>query len=281
MKTEFRAIAMRFNEQNWRDIVGKIESAGIGHNVWDGEPYLVNNWGGEHDPYIGNCSERHSVMQKVDKVYEEWDEAVFLEACGIDAEFETFIITREQILQLNSYNKYNVGIALKEWFPKAFEVELEAGRWYKLPTFGKLMFMFTGGFGNDATYGFNRIGEFCDKIGVQRTRIEEYVPATDEEVETALIEEAKRRGFKKGVRVNDIYNGKSDTDTTTISSNDFDYEGVPLGKFQDKMALRDSKGNILFVDGQWADVIHSPIELTIEEIAERFGVSVEQIKIKK
>ena len=53
MKKEFRAIAMRFNEQNWRDIVGKIESAGIKHYVWgidEHGSYLVNNWGGEYGP---------------------------------------------------------------------------------------------------------------------------------------------------------------------------------------------------------------------------------------
>lgn len=280
MKKEFRAIAMQFNEQNWRDIVGKIESAGIKHNVWGGEPYLCNNWGGEHSPYIGNCDTYHSALKKMDKVYEEWDEAVFLEACGIDANTETFTITREQIRILADQHSWSESY-LKQLFPKAFESEMEAGRWYKLPTFGKLMFMFTGGFGNDATYGFNYDGEFSETIGVQRPSIEDYVPATDHEVKEALIKEAKRRGLKQGVRVNDIYNGDRYEDTTTISSNDFDYERVPLGEFQDKMALRDSKGNILFVDGQWADVIHSPIELTIEDIAERFGVSVEQIKIKK
>ena len=283
MKKEFRAIAMRFNEQNWRDIVGKIESAGIKHYVWgidEHGSYLVNNWGGEYGPYIGNCSGMHSVIQTVDKVYEEWDEAIFLEACGIDAEFDTFIITREQILQLDrsAKNKTNqlVSADLRRWFPKAFPTELVVGRWYKLPTFGNLMFMFSGGFGNDATYGFNYDGEFSDRIGVQRMRIEEYVLATDQEVKEALIKEANRRGLKKGVRINDIYNGKNDTDTITVSSNRLDYESVPLGRFQDKMALRDSEGAILFVDGQWADIIEQT--LTLEQRVERIEGQIKSMR---
>ena len=37
----------------------------------------------------------------------------------------------------------------------------------------------------------------------------------------------------------------------------------------------------VFNNGKWAEIIEEPIELTLEEIAEKFGCKVEQIKIKK
>lgn len=201
MKKEFRAIAMRFNEQNWSSIVGKIESAGISHNIWGGgdQYYLCNNWGvGDNSDglSIGNCSRRHSNINIVDKVYEEWDEAVFLEACGIDAEFDTFIITREQILQLDKSAKNEtsqlVSADLMQWFPKAFGRELKVGVWYTRKTFGRFMFRFSGGYGNGATYGFDYDGVFSERVGVHK--VNPYEQATRQEIRQALIEEAKRRG---------------------------------------------------------------------------------------
>lgn len=181
-----------------------------------------------------------------------------------------FKITKEQILQLNSYNNYDCGVALRQWFPKAFETELEVGKWYTVEN-GCLFFLekitddwFKG-------YGFTSAKNYYNDF--QEYKSKKLTIATDQEVETALINEAKKRGFKDG-------NYKClDFPTLTIKNcNIYEYSA-----YKNRLFLS-SKGiycNLIFNNGKWAEIISETIELTLEQIAEKFNVSVEQIKIKK
>lgn len=272
MKKEFRAIAMRFNEQNWSSIISKIESAGIRHNIWGGRDqcYLCNNWGGEEVPYIGNCSERHPNMQIVSQVYQEWNEAIFLEACGIGQ--QTFTVSKEFILEAHNVACLTWQKKIEEQFKELFPTpELEVGKWYRVPRFGKCMIMFNGDFRNSVTYGFDYDGDFSYKIGVQTADLRDFVLATDKEVETALINEVKKRGYKNG-----NYKCLLLPHSTHNTNEDFDYRPK-----DNELALGATFSNIVFSNGKWAEIMKEPIELTLEQIAERFNVNVEQIKIKK
>lgn len=81
--------------------------------------------------------------------------------------------------------------------------KLEVGKWYKNPQYGSALYCVTSiDLCNDSysAYGFNYSGQW-------RTNEEfgdldsDPIPATDKEVEEALIKEAKKRGFKEGVTI--------------------------------------------------------------------------------
>lgn len=117
---------------------------------------------------------------------------------------KTFTITEEQIEELSKW-KHGKRL-MQDWFPEAFKKKLEVGKVYKHPNFrgGKFMFKFNGEFGERITYGFDSDGKWCDTLGIHEELINDYEEATKEEWLEALKEEAKRRGFKKGVKYNRV-----------------------------------------------------------------------------
>lgn len=162
---------------------------------------------------------------------------------------KTFTITEEQIEELSKW-KHGKRL-MQDWFPEAFEKQLEVGKVYKYPSLSeKFMFKFNG-FGAD-NYGFTTTGEWSNDLGVWKDEVNLYKEATKEEWLKALKEEAKRRGFKKGVKYN--------------------YADKPylIKTFQDELDLAISADlvdciDIILRDGVWAEVIKEEIP-TQEEI---------------
>ena len=163
---------------------------------------------------------------------------------------KTFTITEEQIKELSKW-KHGKRL-MQDWFPEAFEKQLEVGKVYKYQSLeeGKFMFKFNR-FGVD-NYGFNTIGEWSNNLGVWENKVNLYEEATKEEWLIALKEEAKRRGFKKGVKYN--------------------YVDKPylIKTFKDELYLCSSLdltdlGHIILKNGVWAEVIKEEIP-TQEEI---------------
>ena len=152
---------------------------------------------------------------------------------------KTFTITKEQIEELSKW-KHGKRL-MQDWFPEAFEKQLEVGKVYKYPSIGeKFMFKFNG-FGAD-NYGFSTIGEWSNDLGVWKNEVNLYEEATKEEWLEALKNEARKRGFKKGVKYN--------------------YADKPylIKTFEDELYLCRSLdlvdgGDIILEDGVWAEVI--------------------------
>lgn len=168
---------------------------------------------------------------------------------------KTFTITVEQIEELSKW-KHGKRL-MQDWFPEAFEKQLEVGRIYKYPNFrgGKFMFKFNGEFGEMITYGFDANGKWCNELGIHKVHINDYKEATKEEWLEALKEEAKKRGFKKGVKYN--------------------YADKPylIKTFQDELYLCHSLdlvdgGDIILEDGVWAEVIkeETPTQEEIDRV---------------
>jgi hypothetical protein len=164
---------------------------------------------------------------------------------------KTFTITEEQIKELSKW-KHGKRL-MQDWFPEAFEKQLEVGKVYKYPSLGggKFMFKFNGEF-NESTYGFASNGEWSNELGIRESEINDYKEATKEEWLEALKEEARKRGFKKGVKYN--------------------YVDKPylIKTFEDELYLCRSLdlvdgGDIILQDGVWAEVIKEEIP-TQEEI---------------
>ncbi len=86
-----------------------------------------------------------------------------------------------------------------------------------------------------------------------------FIPATDKEVETALIKEAKKRGFKKGCRW--------DTGCTAFDDEKFRF-------FNNKLLLQ---GGTIFKDGKWAEIIKDKVptingfEMEVNALKVKFG----------
>ena len=163
---------------------------------------------------------------------------------------KTFTITEEQIKELSKW-KHGKRL-MQDWFPEAFEKQLEVGKVYKYPSLGEGIFMFKfNRFGAD-NYGFASNGEWRNDLRVWKYDVNLYEEATKEEWLKALKEEARKRGFKKGVK--------------------YKYADKPylIKIFKDKLHLGgiadlvDDFNNILR-DGVWAEVIKEEIP-TQEEI---------------
>lgn len=189
---------------------------------------------------------------------------------------KTFEITKEQILELaNTYGtdtstclRSNLTTYLKCNFPEAFETELEVGKWLKYKHSSTIIYRT----GNTSGYGINSNGDWeeYDNYTFEK-RPKDWRLATEQEVKTALTDEFFRK-VKIGNTVKCL-NGlsvdirgkmtffESSTNTLLLQDDCFRFE--------------------LFKDGKWAEIISEPIELTLEQIAEKFNVNVEQLKIKK
>ncbi|MGV6945010.1 hypothetical protein [Sphingobacterium kyonggiense] len=130
--------------------------------------------------------------------------------------------------------------------------ELEVGKWYKRA--GQSMFVVTGS--NRACnigYGFDRDGVWFDDGGELYT--DNYIESTPQEVEEALIKEAKRRGLvESGVR----FRSPDGTDYGYF------YNGgkVYYNSNPKRLVFKEdeSTGIHLFFNGKWATIIEQPAD---------------------
>ena len=163
---------------------------------------------------------------------------------------KTFTITKEQIKELSKW-KHGKRL-MQDWFPEAFEKQLEVGKVYKYPSLGEGKYMFKfNRFGAD-NYGFASNGKWRNDLRVWKYYVNLYEEATKEEWLEVLKNEARKRGFKKGVKYN--------------------YADKPylIKTFEDELYLCRSLdlvdgGDIILRDGIWAEVIKEEIP-TQEEI---------------
>jgi hypothetical protein len=180
---------------------------------------------------------------------------------------DTYTVSKDFILEAHESACSTWKTKIENQFPELFpKVKLEVGKWYK--RIGELL-VWNGG---ENTYGFCDGGGYCDNMLF--TIATSAIPSTKEEVETALIAEAKRRGFKDGVKVaRSGING--DLKFATLELKGFRYH-----EETNELDSANTEG-YYFRNGKWAEIISEPIELSLDEIAKKFGVDVSQIKIKK
>lgn len=162
-------------------------------------------------------------------------------------------ITEEQIKELAKGNA-----KVQRWFPEAFEIKLEIGKWYKVENNGRI-YLFNHQ-PESKSYGFFE-GNWKGKswsTGFDCWYEKKPINATESEVFEALKREAVKRGFINGVRFNCPYTGE--TETLAYS---FDYELVGYEPEIEKFGkcLRDNAGSVIFYKGIWSEII-PPIKIT-------------------
>lgn len=167
-------------------------------------------------------------------------------------------------------------------FPELFKTELKAGKWYKGNVdFDSLIFITeienNGYYNRVYYYGFisntYRKGDYI----ANRAHEASLKPANTEEIESYLIAEAKKKGFKKGVTCLFGF-GK---DKRSLQTDKFTWEGNTLGVKWNNGSTRD----IIFKYGIWAEILPEEKTIITKEkalkiIAKKLKVSPESIEIK-
>jgi hypothetical protein len=184
--------------------------------------------------------------------------------------------TSEEVVELfkehyekQDYCFYNLKPFLKE--KGLIEEEFKVGKWYKgSRNYGWLVYF------EEITKGQQVIGYgICTDDGIYEGRFEGdvnsygWVKATDKEVEEALIKEAKKRGFKEGVKFISVMSGFKCLCEGVLNYHS-DYLGEKDVLFYDH--------NIIFHKGKWAEIVEEKKELTVSEIEEELGYGIKIIK---
>ena len=127
------------------------------------------------------------------------------------------------------------------------EPKIENGKWYKDYDY---FLVYITDINKGVGYGFGSSGQWYNESndwGFKDVR-----PATHQEVKEALIKEAKKRGFKKGVMINHSIEGKGHR---ALIFNELSYHSGYNW-------LCDGWGNVVFKDGVWAEIIKDePIKI--------------------
>ena len=195
---------------------------------------------------------------------------------------ENYTITKEQVLAIKKVGGADVSLYLKETFPEVFKTEFKVGTVYKID---KNIFYCTEinergvlyGYGLfDAKWGerFND-GSYicaCNEVAAKDRLVE----ASTQEWESALINEAKKRGYKEGVRIKGLESGYS----RIIPDGKFEFFSHNLLRFGSL-----NEGYDIFKYGKWAEILPQektvvPMAKALEIIAKKLKVSPENIEIQ-
>lgn len=241
MKKEFKPLAMKCTQEQFDAVKGKLENI-VELSDFNSQRYLTNKFRGRES--ISNINTDLDDCGR--EIHETWNEKIFLEACGIENE-EDYRITKEMIL------KYE----MKDEFPEVFKKELVIGKWYN---YKECLFCYQE---DSNVYGFsNGNWDKCSDGRWSWSIAENVLEATTQEVETALIAEAKKR-YKLGCRVDCLHH----TDYGKINNLKFEISNECI-------RIRDKEGYVCCVyhDGIWAEIIPA---ITKAEAEKRLGVKIE------
>ena len=152
---------------------------------------------------------------------------------------KTFELTQEQINQLAE--KKHAKELLQQFIPEAFETKPIVGKWYISDHY--LIYYL----GNNECNCIKLIdGEWLENIHHSLSgHLKSYRLATEEEVEKALISEAKKRGFKKGTKFNCAKTIRKEC-----------IQGSEIWEFNFKENwLSCESTQFIFNNGKWAEII--------------------------
>lgn len=150
-----------------------------------------------------------------------------------------FEITKQQILELNNNSE-----KLKEWFPEAFENNMEAGKWYNHEE-GECLAFVEKIIGKDFIgYGFVQGRYWIDSNKGWTHGFRGWEEATEEEVFEALKNEAIKRGFVEGAYFK-----------SPVSCDNHKFKNIFFTESTDMIWSKN--GGVIFLNGKWATIIET------------------------
>jgi hypothetical protein len=154
---------------------------------------------------------------------------------------------------------------IEEQAPELFRDRFEQGKWYKDNEHDMFYINENPNNSSFSVYGFLN-GGWRDRFSVGRTWITsgECKEATKEEVEAALIAEAKKRGFIHGANFIGIGSERETLVDLNTTPNEWQFD-------INKNSLSHYCNNYFFSKGKWATIIEEPEEITIEQIQKELG----------
>lgn len=163
---------------------------------------------------------------------------------------------------------------IEDLAPELFKAKFKKGKWY-IHSQGIAMFHSNGEQYGVGGFGIDGGGEWRNEFYIYEYSHEYFRLATPSEVEAHLIKEAEKRGFKKGVRI-------SQTGINSEFTHFKEIEGE-FAYYENDNSLDTKCGNgYVYRQGKWATIIpQEEVEISMDEIASKFGVDVKLIKIKK
>lgn len=135
---------------------------------------------------------------------------------------------------------------------------LEIGKWYKDQLGG---FWYYEGkseskLNPDKAYGIAYDGDWMDSDERNFREGKSLTPATDKEVEEALIKEAKKRGFKEGVKINNLH--EAGYGNKIPLGGNLNFNPTTNSLRTDRCDGRTGILPLIFHKGKWAEIISKP-----------------------
>ena len=141
-------------------------------------------------------------------------------------------------------------------------MEYKIGKWYTI-TDSSVNWVFNYQ-GNNKGYGFNSYREWGTNYNFPNiTNRHNINLATNEEVRTTLIKEAKRRGFINNVSFKSAYNEER---SGVIKESSYYYNNSVNGLFSDL------SGEAIFYDGKWAEIIKQEGEVKLKDKSMKYEI---------
>ena len=184
---------------------------------------------------------------------------------------KTFELSEELIMALHiEVSENTLKQRIENEVPELFKSKREVGKWYKGYYY---LICYTG---NDKCYGFDLSShEWTGSVDHTESMHKNggYTPATDEEVQSSLIAEAKKRGFKEGVIIERWAGFSGFTDATTIIDKNIYPSSDEFSTNSDDVLML--HGYEIFRKGKWATLIEEPVkELTHAELEKIVGCKI-------
>jgi len=138
--------------------------------------------------------------------------------------------------------------------------------WYKDKNEENKVWLIYKDFENNIMYGFDANGDWYYAKFILEVNIENEYLASEEEVKEALIKEAKKRGFKEGIKFKSVKRVLHGGEITKSIEKTFIRPIFVHYPSHNETSVLNNGTDAIFYNGNWAEIISNPIEEKIKNL---------------